>query len=69
MLKGASAHNEDNADEEDPAHQGRVANGSFEFDDTHPLHATHIQRLRSKHVTPIIAGGPIPSYPASSLLG
>ena len=33
------------------ARRGRVANGCFDFEVGHPLHTTHVQQLRSKHVT------------------
>jgi hypothetical protein len=42
---------------------GRRANATFDFDSRHPLFETHTQRLRSKHVIPILAGAPPPMHP------
>lgn len=40
----------------------RQKNGRFEFLEAHPLHETHIQRLRSKIAVPVLAGKPRPLY-------
>lgn len=44
-------------------HQSRRANSTFLFANEHPLFATHQQRLRSKQVCPVLAGGIPPPYP------
>ena len=61
------------ADENQPGQgaQGanRPKNGRITFADGHPLKDTHIQQIRSKHVCPVLAGGPPPSYPGPSIPG
>ena len=58
-----------NAKESGP---GRKNSGIFEFDKGHPLHATHVQHLRSKQKTIIFSGrqpphpGPPPTQDTSS---
>jgi len=42
---------------------GRPANQTYEFSVGHPLRDTHVQQLRSKQCTPILAGKRPPSYP------
>ena len=42
---------------------GRPQNQIFEFAEGHELRDSHVQQLRSKHVTPILAGPHVPSYP------
>ena len=41
----------------------RPKNGAFEFAVGHPLRGTHIQKLRSKFMCPVFAGGGPPKYP------
>ena len=45
--------------------RGRRPNLSFQFLFGHPLFATHMQRLRSKPATVMLAGRPIPPYPGA----
>ena len=42
---------------------GRKPSATFDFDPQHPLFSTHTQQLRSKHLTPVLAGAPCPRYP------
>ena len=42
---------------------GRRKNGVFAFHSDHPMSTSHIQRLRSKHVIPMLAGRPPPRHP------
>lgn len=48
---------------------GRRGNLVVEFDPTHPLAATHHQRLRSKFLVPLLAGRPPPAAPGPAPLG
>ena len=41
----------------------RPHNSRFDFHKAHPLYETHQQRLRSKFLCPILAGGRPPAYP------
>ena len=43
--------------------RGRKPSPKFDFHEQHPLYATHTQTLRSKHVTPILAGRACEAYP------
>jgi hypothetical protein len=47
--------------------QRREANQTFDFAEQHPLVSTHTQRLRSKQVTPILAGIQSPNPPTSGV--
>ncbi len=49
--------------------RGRPVNGVFDFHPDHPLHDTHVQRIRSKFKCPILAGGPAPRYPGPRVVG
>jgi hypothetical protein len=49
-------------DEDGPRRHGRHFSTTFEFDSRHPLRETHVQRIRSKQVVPLITGRP-PRYP------
>ena len=42
---------------------GRHTNRTYNFDERHPLYHTHVQKIRSKQLCPILAGGPVPKYP------
>ena len=42
--------------------QRRPKNTCFDFGPEHPLHRTHTQRIRSKILLPVLAGGPPPSF-------
>ena len=43
--------------------RGRKGNGRYEFDMQHPLHASHLQVLRSKQFTCILTGKKPPRHP------
>jgi PIF1-like helicase len=43
----------------------RPHNSRFDFHKSHPLYETHQQRLRSKFLCPILAGGRVPAYPVA----
>ena len=45
--------------------RGRKCSATFDFDPKHPLFATHTQQLRSKQLTPILAGPSCPKYPGT----
>ena len=49
-------------DDEEPIHlgskQGRTPNKTFSFHPSHPLHATHCQRIRSKFKVPVLISNP-----------
>ncbi len=53
---------EQNVDADEPM-LGRQKNATFDFLDIYALNKSHIQRLRSKQVIPILAGAPQPKHP------
>lgn len=59
----SSHHVDSNSSQSTNNRTGRKANATFDFDPRHSLFATHTQRLRSKHLIPILAGAPPPRHP------
>ncbi|KAK3289325.1 hypothetical protein CYMTET_3224 [Cymbomonas tetramitiformis] len=75
MLEPSSLRGEPDNHQDGPivdmaaSRRGRPVNGVFNFHPDHPLHDTHVQRIRSKFKCPILAGGPPPRYPGPRLVG